>query len=182
MDASTAVRFHFGEMILSIPWRAAQIVVIGAAPLSLSLWQTLTTMAIVFHHSNWRLPYGVERWLCRVIVTPRMHGIHHSIIMEETDANWSTIFAFPDFLHRTVRLNVPQQKLIIGVPIPHGENRLTLGRLISMPITAGHPELQRPAELMRRKEPLEFAVTALADGGDEPESRPVELRAPGSLP
>ena len=79
MDASTAIRFHFGEMILSVPWRAAQVLAIGAAPLSLSTWQTLTTMAIFFHHSNWRLPYGIERWLCRLLVTPRMHGIHHSI-------------------------------------------------------------------------------------------------------
>jgi hypothetical protein len=171
MDASTAVRFHFGEMILSIPWRAAQVVVIGAAPLSLSLWQTLTTAAILFHHSNARLPYEVERWLCRVIVTPRMHGIHHSIIMEETDANWSTIFSFPDFLHRTIRLNVPQDKLVIGLPVLRGEDRLTFGKLISMPITAGHPALQRPAELMRRKEPLQLAVTMLADGIDESESR-----------
>jgi sterol desaturase/sphingolipid hydroxylase (fatty acid hydroxylase superfamily) len=171
MDASTAVRFHFGEMILSIPWRAAQVVVIGAAPLSLSLWQALTTAAILFHHSNARLPYEVERWLCRVIVTPRMHGIHHSIIMEETDANWSTIFSFPDFLHRTIRLNVPQDKLVIGLPVLRGEDRLTFGKLMFMPITAGHPALQRPAELMTRKEPLQLAVSMLADGNDESESR-----------
>jgi sterol desaturase/sphingolipid hydroxylase (fatty acid hydroxylase superfamily) len=171
MDASTAVRFHFGEMMLSIPWRAAQVAIIGAAPLSLSLWQTLTTMAIIFHHSNWRLPYEVERWLCRVIVTPRMHGIHHSIIMEETDANWSTIFSFPDFLHRTIRLNVPQDKLVIGLPVPRGGERLSLGKLISMPIMPYCPELQRPAELMRRKEPLQLAVTMLADGIDESEGR-----------
>jgi hypothetical protein len=30
LDASTALRFHFGEMILSVPWRAGQIVAIGA--------------------------------------------------------------------------------------------------------------------------------------------------------
>jgi sterol desaturase/sphingolipid hydroxylase (fatty acid hydroxylase superfamily) len=164
MDASTAVRFHFGEMILSVPWRAAQVVSIGAAPLSLSTWQTLTTMAILFHHSNWRLPYGIERWLCRLIVTPRMHGIHHSIIMDETDANWATIFSFPDFLHRTIRLNVPQQKLIIGLPVLRSENELSFRKLIPMPITAGHPAAQRPMELMSREEPLELPNTVLADG------------------
>ena len=163
MDASTALRFHFGEMILSVPWRAAQVLTVGASPLSLSMWQTLTTMAILFHHSNWRLPYDVERWLSRVIVTPRMHGIHHSIIMEETDANWSTIFSFPDFLHRTIRLNVPQEKLVIGVPILRSENDLTLGKLIPMPITAGDPSAQRPTELMRREEPLDLPNTVLAD-------------------
>jgi sterol desaturase/sphingolipid hydroxylase (fatty acid hydroxylase superfamily) len=167
MDASTAVRFHFGEMILSVPWRAAQVLAIGAAPLSLSVWQTMTTMAILFHHSNWRLPYGIERRLCRLIATPRMHGIHHSIIMEETDANWSTIFSFPDFLHRTIRLNVPQEKLVIGLPVPRDENELTLGKLIPMPITAGHPAAHRPAESIRRGEPLELPNEVLADGMEE---------------
>lgn len=164
MDASTAIRFHFGEMIVSVPWRAAQVLAIGAAPLALSAWQTLTTMAILFHHSNWRLPYRIERWLSRLIVTPRMHGIHHSIIMEETDANWSTIFSFPDFLHRTIRLNVPQEKLTIGLPVLRNENELTVRKLISMPITAGHPAAQRPTELMRREERLELRNTMLADG------------------
>jgi sterol desaturase/sphingolipid hydroxylase (fatty acid hydroxylase superfamily) len=168
MDASTALRFHFGEMILSVPWRAAQVLAIGAAPLSLSTWQTLTTMAILFHHSNSRLPYGIERWLCRLVVTPRMHGIHHSIIMEETDSNWSTIFSFPDFLHRTIRLNVPQEKLIMGLSLLRGEIELTLGKLIRMPITAGHRAAQRPTELMRREEPLELPNTVLADGMEGP--------------
>jgi sterol desaturase/sphingolipid hydroxylase (fatty acid hydroxylase superfamily) len=163
MDASTALRFHFGEMILSVPWRAAQVLAVGAAPLSLSMWQTLTTMAILFHHSNWRLPYEIERWLCRLIVTPRMHGIHHSIITEETDSNWSTIFSFPDFLHRTIRLNVPQQKIIIGLPVLRDESELNFGKLIAMPISTGHPAAQRPTELMKRKEALELPDTVLAD-------------------
>src|SRR5215212_9100942 len=43
-----------------------------------------------FHHSNVRLPIAVERRLNRVLVTPRMHGIHHSTVRAETDANWSS--------------------------------------------------------------------------------------------
>jgi sterol desaturase/sphingolipid hydroxylase (fatty acid hydroxylase superfamily) len=163
MDASTALRFHFGEMILSIPWRAAQVSALGAAPLSLSVWQTLTTMAILFHHSNWRLPYRLERWLCRLVVTPRMHGIHHSVILEEMDANWSTIFSFPDFLHRTIRLNVPQDKLTIGLPVPRSERELIFGKLIAMPVTAGDPAAQRPGESIRRAETLPLPNSILAD-------------------
>lgn len=164
MDASTALRFHFGEMILSVPWRCAQILTIGVAPLSLSIWQTLTTMAILFHHSNWRLPYRVERRLCKLVVTPRMHGIHHSVVMEETDSNWSTIFSLPDFLHKTIRLNVPQSELTMGLPAPRDPRDVTLGKLIPMPIAAGQPSAQRPEELMARPEPLKLPRTRLADG------------------
>src|SRR5207237_867440 len=101
------------EMVLSVPWRMLQVVVIGASPLSLSAWQTATVVAILFHHSNIELPIHIERWLCRLFMTPRMHGIHHSIVEQETNSNWSTIFAWPDYLHGTYRLNVPQNEVTI---------------------------------------------------------------------
>jgi sterol desaturase/sphingolipid hydroxylase (fatty acid hydroxylase superfamily) len=116
LDASTAVRFHFVEMVLSVPWRAAQVLVIGVSPLALSLWQTATLLEIMFHHSNVELPLEVERWLCKLIVTPRMHGIHHSTVHEETDSNWSSGLTIWDALRGTLRLNVPQEQITIGVP------------------------------------------------------------------
>ena len=135
LDASTALRFHAGELLLSVPWRAAQVRLIGVSPLALSIWQTLTLMEIMFHHSNIRLPFDVERRLCRVIVTPRMHGIHHSVVRKETDSNWSTIFPWPDYLHGTIRLNVPQQAINIGVAGYQDKAQLTLGRVLVMPFT-----------------------------------------------
>src|ERR1700730_9869416 len=78
LDASTAVRFHFGELVLSTPWRVAQVVLIGTSPLALSIWQTGLLMSILFHHSNVELPVAVERRLGRVVVTPRLHGLHPS--------------------------------------------------------------------------------------------------------
>src|SRR3546814_2584537 len=77
LDASTALRFHFAELALSVPWRAAQIVLIGVSPRALSVWQTALLLSVLFHHSNARLPPAMERRLNRLIVTPRMHGIHH---------------------------------------------------------------------------------------------------------
>jgi sterol desaturase/sphingolipid hydroxylase (fatty acid hydroxylase superfamily) len=141
--------------------------IIGTAPLSLSLWQTLTTMAILFHHSNCRLPYRVERRLCRIIVTPRMHGIHHSTILEEMDANWATIFSFPDFLHRTIRLNVPQENVLIGLPVLRKERDLTLAKLIVMPFTAA-ARARHPAEAIERRKAPPLPRTVLADGTELP--------------
>ena len=149
LSASTALRFHFGEMLLSVPWRAAQVVAIGAAPRSLSLWQTLTLLAILFHHSNVRLPMALERRLCRVFVTPRMHGIHHSIVEDETNSNWGTIFSFPDYLHSTIRLNVPQERVDIGIPAFRDPGKLRLGHVLRMPF-----EKQRPTWRLRGAEPM----------------------------
>ena len=156
LDASTALRFHAGELLLSVPWRAAQVRLIGVSPLALSLWQTLTLMEIMFHHSNIRLPFGLERRLCRLIVTPRMHGIHHSVVTDETDSNWSTIFSWPDHLHGTVRLNVPQQAITIGVAGYQDPAQLTLGRVLEMPFV---PErIANPPE----REPLPIPRSTMA--------------------
>ena len=78
LSASTALRFHFAEMVLSVPWRAAQIVVIGVRPPMLKAWQTATLIEVLFQHSDLRLPLRVERALRWLVVTPPMHGIHHS--------------------------------------------------------------------------------------------------------
>src|SRR6266540_1425955 len=61
LDASTALRFHFGELALSVPWRAAQIAAIGVTPTALLLWQNALLVSILFHHSNVQLPIAVER-------------------------------------------------------------------------------------------------------------------------
>jgi sterol desaturase/sphingolipid hydroxylase (fatty acid hydroxylase superfamily) len=133
LTASTALRFHFGEMVLSVPWRAAQVALIGVTPRALSLWQTLLTVSVLFHHSNLRLPEGMERRLVPFLVTPRMHGIHHSNVPSEMNANWSSGLMIWDRLHGTLRLDVPQRQITIGVPGQRATQRITLGRLVVMP-------------------------------------------------
>ena len=144
LDASTALRFHFGELLLSVPWRAAQVVLIGATPLSLSVWQTLLLVSILFHHSNVRLPIEAERWLNYLVVTPRMHGIHHSIVLEENGSNWSSGLTLWDRLHGTLRLNVPQDGIVIGVPACRDPEEVGLIKILVMPFGEEHPIRQLP--------------------------------------
>src|SRR3546814_18324800 len=60
------------------------------------------------------------------IVTPRMHGIHHSAVQEETDSNWSSGLTIWDRLHGTLRLDVPQDAITIGVPAYRNPAEVTL--------------------------------------------------------
>lgn len=116
LDLSTAWRFHVGENIASVPYRSAAVAIIGApAPLVL-FYEVLFEGCTAFHHTNMRLPFNVEQVLSRVMVTPRMHGIHHSIVARETNSNFSVIFSWWDRLHRSLRLHVPQDEITIGVP------------------------------------------------------------------
>jgi sterol desaturase/sphingolipid hydroxylase (fatty acid hydroxylase superfamily) len=133
LDASTALRFHFGELALSIPVRAAQIAVIGADPLAVAIWQAILFASILFHHSNTRLPRRFEAVLARLIVTPRMHGIHHSVREDETNSNWSSLLSVWDFLHRTFRFDVPDERVVIGVPAYRDPQDVTIGRVLSLP-------------------------------------------------
>ncbi len=139
MDASTALRFHFGEMLLSVPWRVAQVLVLGVGPRTLSVWQTATLMEIMFHHSNVELPLDVESWLSWLLVTPRMHGIHHSTVEDETNSNWSSGLAIWDRLHGTFRLDVPEEDITIGVPAYRDPAEVTLPRIITLPFTTVQP-------------------------------------------
>ncbi len=152
MDASTAFRFHFGEQALSVCYRLAQVVVLGVDPVSLWTWQILVAISVAFHHSNARIPLAVERALVKVIVTPRMHGIHHSNYRNEANGNWSSLFSAWDYLHGTVLLGVPQDAVEIGVPAYGREEDVTLGRILLMPfgkqkedwVGEGGARLERP--------------------------------------
>jgi hypothetical protein len=59
---------------------------------------------------------AISAAVLQVAVTPRMHGIHHSVVEEETNSNWSRGLALWDWLHGTLKINIPQQETTIGVP------------------------------------------------------------------
>lgn len=116
LDVSTGFRFHFVEVGFSAVFRAMQVALIGPTAAAFLVYEIAFQTFTLFHHSNWRLPRSLERALVRIIVTPRMHGIHHSDFRDETNSNFGVVFSWWDRLHGTVRLDVPQQAIIIGVP------------------------------------------------------------------
>lgn len=139
LDISTALRFHFGELIGSVFFRGVFVLLSGASPLQVLLYEVIFEAATQFHHSNWKLPYRFEKILNWLIVTPRMHGIHHSVIKSETDSNYSVIFSFWDRIHQTVRLNINQDAIITGVPSYNNPSELTVLYLLKMPFTRIRP-------------------------------------------
>lgn len=115
LDITTSFRFHFGEIAYSAIFRMIQVILLGIDLPTFLAYELIFQCATMFHHSNLRLPIGLERLLNKIIVTPRMHGIHHSQIMRETNSNYSVVFRFWDHLNRTLRLNIPQRDIAIGV-------------------------------------------------------------------
>lgn len=133
LDLLTAFRFHAGELLLSLLFRGAAVVLTGASPLTVLVYEVVFEACTSFHHSNWRLAKGVERVLNWVIVTPPMHGVHHSIVPAERDSNWGTVFSFWDRLFGTFRRQPPQADIIIGEAPYQKLSELTAGHLLAMP-------------------------------------------------
>ncbi|MBA2586762.1 MAG: sterol desaturase family protein [Chthoniobacterales bacterium] len=139
MDVSTASRFHIGEVLLSIFFRVAVVGLLGFGVWTLAVYELCFSVANQFQHSNWRLPLRLERVLNCLIVTPRMHGTHHSIVQRETNSNWGTVFSFWDRLHGTLRIDVPQDAITIGVAAYRDEHDLTFGKLLALPFRKQRP-------------------------------------------
>jgi sterol desaturase/sphingolipid hydroxylase (fatty acid hydroxylase superfamily) len=116
LDVSTAFRFHFGEVALSSIFTIIQISLIGISAWAYAIYQIAFQLEVLFHHSNLRLPIRFERLLNKLVVTPRMHGIHHSQVQRENNSNFGTVFSWWDRLHRTLGLNIPQSEILIGIP------------------------------------------------------------------
>jgi sterol desaturase/sphingolipid hydroxylase (fatty acid hydroxylase superfamily) len=115
LDVTSATRFHFGEILYSTIFRVLQVGLLGVDISTFLLYEVTYQGANMFQHANLRLPLLLERVLNKILVTPRMHGIHHSVVSAEVDSNFSVVFRWWDVLHRTLRLNVPQQDITIGV-------------------------------------------------------------------
>jgi sterol desaturase/sphingolipid hydroxylase (fatty acid hydroxylase superfamily) len=161
MDVTTSFRFHFGETLYSTVFRVVQVGLAGVTPVTYLVYEAAFNLCTLFHHSNLRLPLGLERLLNRVIVTPRMHGLHHSAVGPETNSNYSVVFRWWDALHRTLCLNVPQSRVVIGVPgyLLPADNRFFT--LVTLPFVRQRPYWRWPSGTASRRPPEETTVPGM---------------------
>lgn len=96
LDASSALRFHFGEVLLSSLVRAGVIILLGIPFASVVIFETAIALGAIFHHSNLNLPRWLERPLSWLIVTPSIHWVHHHAIRSDTDSNYAGLLSVWD--------------------------------------------------------------------------------------
>ena len=116
MDVTTGVRFHPFEILISLLYKGAVVIALGAHPLAVLLFEVLLNGSSLFIHANARLPVGVERGLRLIWVTPDMHRVHHSVLRRETDSNYGSCLTLWDRLFGTY-VAQPQA----------GHDRMTIG-------------------------------------------------------
>ena len=153
LDVSTGFRFHFVEIILSAAFRAIQVALIGISSSTYIIYELIFQANTLFHHSNVYLPIQLESYLNWILVTPRMHGIHHSQVQDETNSNYSVVFPWWDKLHYTLRLNIPQSEIIIGVPAYSHPDDNKLQNALLMPFRQQRDYWRKPDNTIVERNP-----------------------------
>jgi sterol desaturase/sphingolipid hydroxylase (fatty acid hydroxylase superfamily) len=87
-DTTTGLRFHPIEILLSMLIKFAVILLLGPPVVAVIIFEVLLNGMAMFNHGNVSLPSGLDRWLRRLVVTPDMHRVHHSIEDDEANSNF----------------------------------------------------------------------------------------------
>lgn len=167
VDATTGVRFHPVEVVLSLVIKVAVVVPLGAPALAVLIFEVLLNATSIFNHGNVRLPERVDwplRWL---VVTPDMHRVHHSASAPETNSNFGFNLPWWDRLFGTYRAEPSggHERMTIGLRQFRDPRELRLHRLLVQPLlddsgrfAVGLPALDGPSS---RQALARFGLLAL---------------------
>lgn len=133
LDFSSASRFHFGELFLSILVKAVFIFITGASFSQILIFDLLVTIFALFNHSNIHFTGILEKMIRVFIVTPDMHRVHHSQIQKETDSNYCTILSVWDRLFGSFRIQKEQYRITIGLAQYKTAEKTTFLQLFAIP-------------------------------------------------
>jgi sterol desaturase/sphingolipid hydroxylase (fatty acid hydroxylase superfamily) len=144
-DVTTGLRFHPGEIVLSMLIKLAAVAVLGAPPVAVLVFEVLLNAASMFNHCNVRIPSGLDRWLRLVLVTPDMHRVHHSIDRRERDSNFGFNVPWWDRLFGTYRAQpaLGHVGMTLGIDRFRTPRELWLDRLLLQPLRDDPSALNR---------------------------------------
>ena len=133
LSASSGLRFHTGEIVLSSIARLAVLPLLGMTVAQVLVYEAVLLPVILFHHGNVGVPARADRWLRWLIVTPWMHWVHHSDYQPETDSNYSSVFSFWDRIFGSFRLVGDPRTLTLGLEEMERSDWATLPGMVAMP-------------------------------------------------
>ena len=136
LDASSGIRFHVVEIVLSMVLKLAAIVTLGPPVLAVLVFEVVLNGSALFNHANINLPQKVDALLRLFIVTPDMHRVHHSVIRKETDSNFGFNLSIWDRICGTYRAQPEKghDGMCIGIESFREERDQWLDRLLWQPL------------------------------------------------
>lgn len=138
-DASTGLRFHTVEILLSFVLKFAVIAALGAPAIAVFIFEVLLTSSSIFNHANVSLPPRIEPYLRLLVVTPDMHRVHHSVHSEETNSNFGFNVPWWDRLFGTYRAQPKDghDGMQIGIEQFRTARDLRLDQMLIQPLRGG---------------------------------------------
>jgi sterol desaturase/sphingolipid hydroxylase (fatty acid hydroxylase superfamily) len=147
-DLTTALRFHPLEIVLSMLWKAAVIIALGAPAIAVLVFEIVLNGAAMFNHANIKLPKPVDAMLRLIVVTPDMHRIHHSTDRRETDSNYGFNLAIWDRMFSTYTQTPRRGDTGIEIGLSQwrdGRKTAGLGWALALPFSPV-PDADKPAK------------------------------------
>ena len=134
-DVTTGARFHPIEIALSMVIKLAAVVVLGAPPVAVVVFEVVLNATAMFNHGNLRLPLAVDRVLRLFVVTPDMHRVHHSVVPAETNSNFGFNLPWWDRLLGTYRAQpaAGHEAMTLGIEQFREPGDLRLDRMLVQP-------------------------------------------------
>ncbi len=134
-DATTGIRFHPIEILLSMGVKMIVVFLGGISALGVLIFEVLLNATSLFNHGNVRLATPIDRVLRLFVVTPEMHRVHHSVIIRETNSNFGFNLPWWDRLFGTYKdqPTAGHVEMTIGLSHFRDPKELSLPRLIILP-------------------------------------------------
>ena len=98
IDCTTGLRNHPFEVLAAIALAAAAVLALAPPLPSVVAVEAVLLIASFWQHAAIRLPERLTRSLEWVVITPRLHLLHHSQARADHDSNFGDIFSFWDRL------------------------------------------------------------------------------------
>ena len=135
MDATTGVRFHPVESVLSMLFKCVVVIMLGPAVIAVVVFEIILNTSALFNHANLRLPRCLDGILRILFVTPDMHSVHHSVLPNETNSNYGFFLSIWDkiFSSYIAHPNLKPDSINIGLPIYQSEKPSSLSWSLKLP-------------------------------------------------
>ena len=136
VDTTTGLRFHPVEIAMSLGIKAAAVVMLGVPAIAIVIFEVALNGFALFNHANIRLPQKWDDRIGLVLITQRLHRIHHSQAKNESNSNYGFSVSWWDRLFNsfTPRSAFSDETLPIGQKdVPATKKNASIIALLQQP-------------------------------------------------
>jgi sterol desaturase/sphingolipid hydroxylase (fatty acid hydroxylase superfamily) len=133
IDVTSAMRFHTVEIAIQCTLMLGVYALLGVSMGQVLLYEAVLLPVAMFHHANVAISEPLDRVLRLVIVTPRMHWVHHSRWQPETDSNFSAVLSIWDRLFGSYRWRRDPRTIDFGLDGYDDDRSRTLSGMLVAP-------------------------------------------------